>query len=311
MLTRKLNDKLMMRIYILPILLSSFAFDASAQEWIVPAENGAKLSTFAFTDSTRKAGGDLFNLNCKSCHGDPGKNNAVKLVPPPPDPASAQMQKNSDGAFFYKISVGRGLMPSFKNTLSATDTWKIISYLRGFNDKYVQEVARQLAPGISLEQVNMLMNWNNEKKQVQVAVSSIKAGIRQPVTGAELKLFARRYFGNLQVDEPRMTDNQGVALFNFPATLPGDSTGMVQLLVKPTDETAFGETKVEASLKIGAATYRPPLNEQRALWNVNQKTPIWLLLTYIFSVLAVWALIVYVMLQLRLLFKSGEDNNPE
>ncbi|MCX6219667.1 MAG: c-type cytochrome [Bacteroidia bacterium] len=301
----------MKRIYLLLFVLSSCALAVSAQEWIVPAENGAKLSTFAFTDSTRTAGGNLFNLNCKSCHGDPGKNNAVKLVPPPPDPASLQMQKNSDGAFFYKVSVGRGLMPSFKNTLSATDTWKIISYLRGFNDKYVQVLAKQLAPGISLEQVTLLLTWNKEKKQVQVAVSSLKEGTRQPVAGAELKLFAQRYFGNLQVDEARATDSQGVALFNFPATLPGDSTGMVQLLVKPTDETAFGETKTLAALEIGVPTYRPPLNEHRALWNVNQKTPIWLLLTYVFSVLTVWALIVYVMLQLRLLFKSGEENDPD
>ncbi len=301
----------MKRIYLLLFMLSSFALAASAQEWIVPAENGAKLSTFAFTDSTRKSGGDLFNLNCKSCHGDPGKNNAVKLVPPPPDPASVQMQKNSDGSFFYKVATGRGLMPSFKNTLSATDTWKIISYLRGFNDKYVQEVAKQLAPGISLKQVAMVLTWNKENKQVQVAVSSLKGGTRQTVTGAELKLFVKRYFGNLQVDDARATDNQGVALFNFPATLPGDSTGMVQLLVKPTDETAFGEAKTMAAMKIGTPTYRPPLNEQRAMWNVVQKTPIWLLLTYVFSVLTVWALIVYVLLQLRLLFKSGEENDPD
>ncbi|MCK9639254.1 MAG: c-type cytochrome [Prolixibacteraceae bacterium] len=301
----------MKRISLLLYILSFFDFAASAQEWIVPAENGAKLSPFAFTDSTRKAGGDLFNLNCKACHGDPGKNNSVKLIPPPPDPASEKMQKNSDGAFFYKVAEGRGLMPSFKNTLSATDTWKIISYLRGFNDKYVQEVAQKAAPGVTLEQVTMLLSWDNEKKQVKVAVTSLKEGVRQPVAGAELKLFAQRYFGNLQVDEVRTTDNQGVALFNFPATLPGDSTGMVQLLVKPTDEAAFGETKTLATMKIGIPTYRPPLNEQRALWNVNKKSPIWLLLTYLFSVLAVWALIVYVMLQLRILFKSGEENDPE
>jgi hypothetical protein len=221
------------------------------------------------------------------------------------------MQKNSDGAFFYKVAEGRGLMPSFKNTLSATDTWKIISYLRGFNDKYVQEIAKKLAPGISLEQVAMLLSWDKEKGQVKVAVTSMKEGARQPVAGAELKLFVQRYFGNLQVDESRTTDIQGVALFNFPATLPGDSSGMVQLLVKPTDEAAFGETKTMTAMKIGIPTYRPPLNEQRALWNVNRKTPIWLLLTYVFSVLAAWALIVYVMLQLRLLFKSGEENDPE
>ncbi|MCK9411104.1 MAG: c-type cytochrome [Prolixibacteraceae bacterium] len=301
----------MKRIFVLLYLLSLFVFASSAQEWIVPAENGAKLSPFAFTDSTRKAGSDLYNLNCKSCHGDPGKNNPVKLVPPPPDPASEKMQKNSDGAFFYKVAEGRGLMPSFKNTLSAADTWKIISYFRGFNDKYVQEVAKKPAPGVSLEQAIMMLTWENEKKQVKVEVTSLKEGTRQPVAGAELKLFAKRYFGNLQVGEARSTDSQGIALFNFPETLPGDSTGMVQILVKPTDENAFGEVNTMASMKIGIPTYRPPLNEQRALWNVNRKTPIWLLSTYIFSVLAVWALIVYVMLQLRLLFKSGEENNPE
>ncbi len=277
----------------------------SAQEWTVPADEAGKLSPFAFSDSTRQAGGVLYNTNCKSCHGDPGKNNVVKLVPLPPDPASDQMQKNSDGAIHYKLTNGRGLMPSFKNTLTMTDTWKIISFIRSFNEKYVQEVAKKTDLGTSFQNVKILLTFNKETNQVKVMPTYSKDNKQQIVVGAEIKLFVKRYFGNLMIDGVKNTDNQGVAYFDFPKNLPGDSLGIVHLLAKPTDETAFGEAKADTSLSIGVATYRPPLNEPRALWNVVSKAPIWLLLTYSLTVLAVWGLIFYILLELRRIFKSG------
>ena len=297
--------------YLLTCFFLVAAFQLVAQEWVVPAENGAKLSSFAFSDSTRKAGGELYNLNCKSCHGDPGKNNVVQLMPLPPDPASVQLQKNSDGAMFYKVSEGRGLMPAFKNTLSAADIWRIVSFIRGFNDQYVQEVAQKLALGSSLEKVKFLISWNKEKSLLQVAVTSLKDQIQQPVANAELKLFVKRYFGNLQVDGVHSTDNLGVASFTIPKSLPGDSLGLVQLLIRPVDETAFGEAKADTTMAAGKPTYLPPLNQERSMWNVVQKTPIWLLLTYLISVLAVWGFIFYVMLQLRAIYLSGEKDEPE
>jgi hypothetical protein len=162
-----------------------------------------------------------------------------------------------------------------------------------------------MGPGSTLEQVKILITRIKEKNQVEVAISSLKDKIRQPVTNAEVKLFARRYFGNLLIDEARTTDQQGVVRFSFPATLPGDAYGNVQLVAKPTDETAFGEMKADTTLAIGVANNRPPLNEPRAVWNVVQKTPIWLLLTYTFTVLAVWGLIFYVLLLVRTIYKSG------
>ena len=279
----------------------------SAQVWVAPPESESKLSPFAFSDSTRKAGGNLFMTNCKSCHGDPGKNNAINIVPPPPDPASARMQGNKDGALFYKITVGRLAMPSFKNAISTSDTWKIISFIRSFNDKYVQEIAKKAATGASYESVKMLFAWSKEKNQVQISVSAVKEMKRQPVAGAEVKLFAKRYFGNLLIDEAKTTDNQGLAIFNFPKNLPGDAIGSVALVAKPVDEVAFGEAKADTAMTIGVATNRAPLNEPRALWNVVQKTPIWLLLTYTLTVLAVWGFIFYVLLQVRAIFKLGES----
>ena len=295
-----------MKRYFSLLLIVLISLRLSAQEWVVPADNGARLSPFAFNDSTRKTGSELYNTNCKSCHGDPGKNNVIILVPPPPDPSSPKMQSNSDGAIHYKITQGLGPMPSFKNILSATDIWRVISYIRSYNNQYAQKIETKTGgAGATALNVKILVTWLKEKNQVQTIISAMKQKTDQPVAGAEVKLFAKRYFGNLLIDEARNTDAQGKALFNFPKDLPGDSTGFVQLLVKLSDEAAFGEAKADTTLSIGVPTYRPPLNEQRAMWNVVQKTPIWLLLSYTFTVLAVWGFIFYVLLQIRAIYKAG------
>lgn len=295
----------MIKSYLFLLLAVLITLRVSAQEWVVPSEEAAKLSSFAFTDSTRKIGADLYNINCKSCHGDPGKNNVINLVPSPPDVASAKMQGNSDGSLHFKLVQGRVPMPSFKNILSASDMWRVISYIRSFNDKYVQEIAKVSGATASGLNAKIRLIWLKENTQVQAVVSAMKDKTLQPVAGAEVKLFAKRYFGNLLIDEARNTDARGKVVFNFPKDLPGDSTGFVRLLAKMSDEAAFGEAKADTTLAIGVPTYRPPLNEQRAMWNVVRKAPIWLILAYTFTVLAVWAFIFYVVLQIRAIYKAG------
>lgn len=302
----------MIKSYLFLLLAVLITLRVAAQEWVVPAEEAAKLSSFAFSDSTRKVGDDLYNINCKSCHGDPGKNNVINLVPPPPDPASAKMQGNSDGALHFKLVQGRAPMPSFKNILSASDMWRVISYFRSFNDKYVQEIAKVSGTTASGLNAKIRLSWLKGKNQVQAVVSAMKEKTVQPVAGAEVKLFAKRYFGKLLIDEARSTDAQGKVVFKFPKDLPGDSTGFVKLVAQMSDEAAFGETKADTTLAIGVPTYRPPLNEQRAMWNVVRKAPIWLLLSYTFAVLSVWGFIFYVVLQIRAIYKagSGKEQDP-
>ncbi len=110
------------------------------QDWVVPEERRGRLSTFPFTDETRKEGERLYNVNCQSCHGTPGKNNYIALVPSPGDPATEKIQRNNDGEIFHKVTVGRGQMPSFRSVLSTDEIWKIVSYLRSYNRTYVQKV---------------------------------------------------------------------------------------------------------------------------------------------------------------------------
>lgn len=295
----------MIKRYLIALVLGWIALPLAAQTWDVPADQAARLSPFAFSDSTRKAGMEIYMTNCKSCHGDPGKNNVIQnLVPPPPDPASAKIQVNSDGALHFKISQGKIPMPAFKNILSATDVWKVISFIRSFNDQYVQKTEVK-AVAAAVQNVKINLAWNKDQHQVQTSITGTKDKINGPVANAEVKLFVKRYFGNLQVDEPRNTDAQGKVLFTFPTDLPGDSIGRVHLIVKLSDEATFGEVKVDSTLTIGVPTYRPPLNAQRAMWNTVRKAPIWILLSYTLGVLIAWGFIIYVFLQIRAIFKSG------
>lgn len=104
-----------------------------SQVWEVPADQDALKNPSAFNNENVKAGRELYNTHCKSCHGDPGKNNALPLVPPPPDVTSEQMLQNSEGALFYKITTGRVAMPAFETTLTEEQRWRIVSFMKSFD----------------------------------------------------------------------------------------------------------------------------------------------------------------------------------
>ena len=281
------------------------SYNVSAQEWVVPTDKAGVLSPFKFTDETRQAGGALYATYCKQCHGDPGKGNVIALVPSPPDPASAKMQANTDGAIYFKVTEGRGPMLSFKNTLTAYNIWNIISFIRSFNSQYVQQVALK-AEGKVAENTHIQISWVQDYFQVVVLVTGEKNHVIKPVAGAEIKLFAKRYFGNMLIDGAKNTDSMGKAVFTFPTDLPGDSSGFIKMYAALSDEGSFGDVRTDTSLNVGIPTWKPPLNEERAMWNVVQKTPIWLLLTYSLVVLSVWGIILYVVLQLRAVFTLGK-----
>ena len=275
--------------------------------WVVPADRNEKLSTTAFTEQNQTSGKDLYQTNCKSCHGDPGKNNVIKLVPPPPDPATTQLQQNTDGALHFKISEGRGAMPAFKNVLNSADVWNLIAYLRSFNNGYKQQLAVQPTFGGEVfDKVDLKLVTDPASKTVVAVLTGVKGSITKPLAGLEIKLFVKRYFGNLVVDKPTETNMEGKATFALPKDIPGDASGNVSIQAQLTSEDLFGLVKTESAMAISVPTNRPPLTEPRALWNVVQKTPIWLLFTYLSSVLVVWGFIVVVMLKLRTIFRLGE-----
>lgn len=295
--------KYLIPVALLIVLAPGFAW---GQDWVVPEERKGRLSTFPFTDETRQSGEKLYVTNCISCHGTPGKGNYINLVPSPGDPATEKIQRNSDGEIFHKVSIGRGQMPSFRNVLSGDEIWHVVSYLRSFNKNYVQKVMQVITssayPGAVIK---MTMGYNEADSTVFVSASAVDEKKTVAVTGAGVRLFARRYFGMMAIDEEKTTDESGNAAFRIPAGLPGDKEGNVHFSAKFTDEDLFGIVSKDTILMAGDRTIPVSLLAERAMWNNVRKAPIWVLLTYTIGVIAVWGFIFLIMMKLRDIYIIG------
>lgn len=282
--------------------------EAPAQEWVVPADKKGKLSTFPFDDATRKAGEKLYMVNCMSCHGTPTKGNYLKLVPPPGDPATDKIQHNSDGELFYKISSGRGQMPSFKSVLTTNELWNLISYLRSFNSGYKQQVMTVITstayPGA---EIRLALAYNRTDSTVDISATAVTEKSSVPVAGAEMRLLLHRNFGHMVIDEPRSTDSRGFVKFKLPGDLPGDTAGNIRLMAGFSDEDTFGAEGKDTVIGAGIKTIPVSLTAQRAMWNNVRKAPVWILVTYLGGVLAAWSFIMFVLLKLRDIYIVGES----
>jgi mono/diheme cytochrome c family protein len=285
------------------ILFPSFTW---GQEWIVPEEKRGRLSTFPFSDETRKEGEKLYTVNCISCHGNPGKGNYLALVPVPGDPATDKIQQNSDGEIFHKVSVGKGQMPSFRSVLTTDDIWKTVSYIRSYNKDYVQKVMQVITssayPGAV---ISMKIGYDAAEHALTVIARAADEEKTVAVTGAGVRLFVARHFGMLPVDEEKITDSKGNAVFMIPADMPGDTAGNVSISAKFTDEEVFGVVSKDTIIKAGLITVPVSLVAERAMWNNVRKAPVWVILTYTLGVLAVWGFIFLVMMKLRDIYTIG------
>jgi mono/diheme cytochrome c family protein len=76
-----------------------------------------------------------FEQSCASCHGPKGLGDGAAAATLPVKPAnwtSPDIQKQSDGEIFWKISEGRGPMPPWKTILSENDRWAMVHFIRTF-----------------------------------------------------------------------------------------------------------------------------------------------------------------------------------
>jgi len=283
------------------ILIAFFCLQINAQRWDVPADKKAKNSYIKFDNNTAKSGEEIYTKTCKSCHGDVGKANGNKtLNPQPPDLSSALTQELTDGEIFYILNTGRNAMPNFKNTLSEEERWKVISYIRSFNKKYVQVLSKTDPSKSKLVKINM--NFNAATNKINVSVKANEASGVVVLKDAEIMLFVNRYFGKLQIDKTIRTDKDGNATFNFPKDLPGDSLGNLNIVVKVSDEL-YGEIESQSKLTIGVPTDKPSLTAKRAIWNVLKLAPWWIIITYTSIVLAVG---LFLLLIIRNLFRINK-----
>ena len=79
------------------------------------------------------SGKKIYAQYCVTCHGEKGKGDGIAapgLPKPPADHTSGFVQSQTDGALFWIITMGNTPMPSYKTSLTATQRWQVINYIR-------------------------------------------------------------------------------------------------------------------------------------------------------------------------------------
>ena len=118
----------------LAVMISGFRPFEQKKPWVVPDVAKNKRNPVPADAQTIATGKDLWNLHCKSCHGTKGLGDgpkAAQLKTEPGDLSKADVQSQTDGAFFYKISEGRDDMPKFKQKIpDEDDRWSLVNFMR-------------------------------------------------------------------------------------------------------------------------------------------------------------------------------------
>lgn len=99
--------------------------------WVAPERASHRENPLPPTADAVKRGHNLFHRDCEQCHGKTGHGDGplgASLVPRPATLASALVQSQSDGALFWKMTEGRGVMPKAK--LDENEKWAVIDYIR-------------------------------------------------------------------------------------------------------------------------------------------------------------------------------------
>jgi mono/diheme cytochrome c family protein len=105
--------------------MSLMSFMIALDGWPVPAADAAKKNPVKADAASIAAGKVSYTTYCKACHGVDGKKIATA------DFTNAAFKAETDGAVFYKTTVGKGGMPSYKTKLADDeDRWNIVNYLR-------------------------------------------------------------------------------------------------------------------------------------------------------------------------------------
>ena len=101
--------------------------------WLAPAAQSKVRNPISPNESSLAAGEKIYMKRCAACHGKTGNgdgHDAVDLGIHPAKFSDPKLRGETDGALFWKITVGKKPMPDYGSRLSKTDRWNVINFLR-------------------------------------------------------------------------------------------------------------------------------------------------------------------------------------
>ncbi len=135
--TRPATFPLLLLLFSLLVFLESAqSILAQTTSWISPTSVDTVKNPVPFSSPAMADAKKIYNNTCWSCHGVDGKGNgpaSVKMNPKPADHTSSTVLRQSDGALFWKISVGKGDMQPYSKLLTVKQRWALVNYIRSLS----------------------------------------------------------------------------------------------------------------------------------------------------------------------------------
>ena len=123
--------------------------------------------------------------------------------------------------------------------------------------------------------------------------------IGAPIEEIELYVYVERTFSLLPIgDRFNETDENGELKIEFPTDLPGDTSGLVNVIVKIEDADEYADTIFSKTINWGIPLVIDKNENKRALWAASASAPIYLLILTNSLILIVWGIIFYIMIKI-------------
>jgi mono/diheme cytochrome c family protein len=111
----------------------------SLSGWTASAKVKKLRNPVASTPAALAAGMDIYMAHCARCHGVTGDGKGDKsdqLSVAPADFADVQKWAGvTDGELYWQVTKGRDPMPGYEDSLSETQRWQVVDYIREFAAK--------------------------------------------------------------------------------------------------------------------------------------------------------------------------------
>ncbi len=102
--------------------------------WKAPAKERKVKNPVPSSPESRSRGQNIYVAKCASCHGmkGDGQGEMAKALDPHPSNFTDRhmMKEMTDGEIFWKMTTGKGPMPSFQKELTEKERWDLVNYLR-------------------------------------------------------------------------------------------------------------------------------------------------------------------------------------
>jgi mono/diheme cytochrome c family protein len=104
--------------------------------WKAPQEAKKIKNPMKATKESVQKGQEIYEKKCALCHGTKGDGKGpagAGLNPKPTNFKESHGEKMTDGEPLWKITRGRGPMPSFEKELTAEERWHVVNYINALS----------------------------------------------------------------------------------------------------------------------------------------------------------------------------------